>query len=86
MLIEFDRICRKEDIKYPIEGGTLLGAVRNNKFIPWDDDVDVSMTRDEYNKFFLACEKYMELPPKSKRKPHINVYELNFGNLFEGGK
>ncbi len=60
MLIEFDRICRKEDIKYSIESGTLLGAVRNNKFIPWDDDVDVSMTRDEYNKFFLACEKYLD--------------------------
>ncbi len=52
MLIEFDRICRKEDIKYSIESSTLLDAVRNNKFIPWDDDVDVSMTRDEYNKFF----------------------------------
>lgn len=60
MLIEFDRICRKEDIKYSIESGTLLGAVRNNKFIPWDYDVDVSMTRDEYNKFFLACGKYLD--------------------------
>ena len=35
---------------------------------------------------YASGEKYMELKPKSKRKPHINVYELNFGNLFEGGK
>ena len=37
MLIEFDRICRKENIKYSIESGTLLGAVRDGRFIPWDD-------------------------------------------------
>lgn len=60
MLIEFDRICRKENIKYSIESGTLLGAVRDGRFIPWDDDVDVSMTRTEYNKFFAACDKYLD--------------------------
>ena len=37
MLIEFDRICRKENIKYSIESGTLLGAIRDGRFIPWDD-------------------------------------------------
>lgn len=52
MLIEVDRICRKNNIKYSIMCGTLLGAVRNVGFIPWDDDCDIMLKHNEYEKFF----------------------------------
>jgi len=51
MLLDFDRVCKENDIKYSLMCGTLLGAVREKGFIPWDDDVDLIMTRDEYEKF-----------------------------------
>lgn len=51
ILIEFDRVCRKNNIKYSLEGGTLLGAVKYGDFVPWDDDMDVIMLRGEYERF-----------------------------------
>lgn len=60
MLIEVDWICRKNNIKYSIMYGTLLGAVKNGVFIPWDDDWDVVFKLDEYEKFFEACKKDLD--------------------------
>lgn len=50
LLNEFFRVCRENDIEAYAFAGTLLGAVRHEGFIPWDDDIDVCMTRDNYNK------------------------------------
>ena len=63
VLDEFDRICRDNQIYYSLHGGTLLGAERNHKIIPWDDDIDVSMKRSEYKKFQAIAKQVM--PPFS---------------------
>jgi len=59
-LIEVDKICKKYNINYWLDSGTLLGAVRDKGFIPWDDDLDICMMLDEYQ-YFLSIVKD-ELP------------------------
>ena len=53
----FDAFCRKHDIKYSLYAGSLLGAVRHQGFIPWDDDLDVCMSRAEYERFIEKWEQ-----------------------------
>lgn len=61
ILKEIDRICRKYKIKYGLDAGTLIGAVRGHGFIPWDDDADVAFTRSQYEAFRKVAAR--ELPP-----------------------
>jgi lipopolysaccharide cholinephosphotransferase len=60
MLEDIDKVCKKNGITWYADSGTLLGAVRHQGFIPWDDDVDIAMKREDYNHFLEIAQD--ELP------------------------
>ena len=71
MLLYFKEFCDKHNLRFYLCGGGLIGAIRHNGFIPWDDDLDLFMPRPDY-------EKLAELWPKVCR--YRTVYLLSYGS------
>ncbi len=88
MLEWFDTICKKYDIQYWIAYGVLLGAVRHNAFIPWDDDIDVWMTRKEYEKLMqhrdeFPSEYYVRQPDSyGENRYYDTVTHINYKGMY----
>jgi lipopolysaccharide cholinephosphotransferase len=81
ILIEFDRICRRHDIRYSLEGGTLLGAVKYKGFVPWDDDIDIVMERGEYEKFLYVCKTDLRKDFFLQNNRTARHFPLNYSKL-----
>lgn len=71
LLMYIDEICKRHDIQYYADAGTLLGAVRHKGYIPWDDDLDIAMKREDYEKFLSVSEKEL-LPPCKLQSLYID--------------
>lgn len=89
ILLYVDRVCKEHNIRYWLSSGTLLGAVRHGGFIPWDDDLDIEMLREDYDRFIKAFkdnddfalqthknDKYFLLPFAKIRDKHTLIEEL----------
>lgn len=93
MLKDIDALCQKHGIRYWLTGGSALGAVRHKGFIPWDDDADIGMLREDYEKFQKVVHELNEryvvqcfethpeynvlVPPMKIRKKHTYCVEYN---------
>ncbi len=88
ILKEIDRVCQKHDIKYFLDCGTALGAVRHKGFIPWDDDIDIGMTRENYNKFIkiapleLTENYFLQSLETEKKCPHLFAKVMKKNTLY----
>ena len=73
---EVDEICREHNLRYVLAGGSLIGALRHEGFVPWDDDVDLYMPRPDWEKFIEICKT--ELPPD--REIQCSEVDRNYTN------
>lgn len=77
---DIDKLCRENGIEYYLLGGSCIGAIRHQGFIPWDDDFDIIMSADNYDKFLSLCDKKLDKSKYYFQKGLID-WPLNFSKI-----
>lgn len=85
IMVEFDKICRKYNLKYSLEGGSLLGAVKYGGFVPWDDDIDVIMLRKDYEEFIKIAQKELSAKYFVQTSRNTTEFPLNYAKICYKG-
>ena len=85
LLVAFDEVCRKLNIQYFLFAGTLLGAVRHKGFIPWDDDLDVLMLRQDYEQLLREAPAIFEKENLFLQQEHSEHFPMFFSKLRING-
>lgn len=82
MMDYIDSFCKENNIRYYLYGGSLIGAIRHQGYIPWDDDIDICMMREDYDRFLVAFEdpnkRYCLVSPENNSSyylPTAKVYD-----------
>lgn len=83
ILLAFDNIAKEHGLRYSLEGGTLLGAVRHKGFIPWDDDIDIMMLRADYDKLVAIAKTDIPLGHFKFTGYEIDGYPMPFIKMFD---
>lgn len=85
LLVAFDRVCKELNIPYILFAGTLLGAVRHKGFIPWDDDLDVMMLREDYERFLQEADAVLDQEKFYLQKEFSQHWPMFFSKLRLNG-
>ena len=81
MLVQIDEICKENGVRYSLSSGTVLGAVRHKGFIPWDDDLDLMLMRDEYEKFLRIPQEAFSSRGLTLQKEYDTTWPLTFSKV-----
>ena len=76
LLAEFDQVCMEHGLRYDLCGGSMLGAVRHGGYIPWDNDIDLSMPRPDYERLLTM------MPPLPQNRALVSYHDGTFPRHF----
>ena len=84
-MVDFHELCQKYNLRYCLHGGTCLGAIRHKGFIPWDDDVDIAMLREDYDRFLIIAQaelgdRYTVQTYKTEKTMLTNVMKIRIND------